>query len=198
MATIRQPKRTMTSFDELRLETSRLVLRPPRADDLDAWAEMMLDEPSARFIGGTMPRAVCWRQLMTMIGAWHAQGFAMFSVIEKESGRWLGRVGPWQPEGWPGTEIGWAIVRQCWGRGYAGEAAAVATDWAFDTLGWANVIHSIAPANLSSQRVAQKLGSRNLGPGKLPPPFADDRVDLWGQSREEWRLRTQSRVKPAE
>jgi len=198
MATIRQPKRTMTSFDELRLETSRLVLRPPRADDLDAWAEMMLDEPSARFIGGTMPRAVCWRQLMTMIGAWHAQGFAMFSVIEKESGRWLGRVGPWQPEGWPGTEIGWAIVRQCWGRGYAGEAAAVATDWAFDTLGWANVIHSIAPANLSSQRVAQKLGSRNLGPGKLPPPFADDRVDLWGQSREEWRLRTQSRVNPAE
>ena len=101
----------MTSFDELRLETSRLVLRPPRADDLDAWAEMMLDEPSARFIGGTMPRAVCWRQLMTMIGAWHAQGFAMFSVIEKESGRWIGRVGPWQPEGWPGTEIGWAIVR---------------------------------------------------------------------------------------
>jgi len=198
MATIRQPKRTMTSFDELRLETPRLILRPPRADDLDAWAEMMLDEPSARFIGGTMPRAVCWRQLMTMIGAWHAQGFAMFSVIEKESGRWLGRVGPWQPEGWPGTEIGWAIVRQCWGRGYAGEAAAVATDWAFDTLGWANVIHSIAPANLSSQRVAQKLGSRNLGPGKLPPPFADDRVDLWGQSREEWRLRTQSRVKPAE
>ena len=198
MATIRQPKRTMTSFDELRLETSRLVLRPPRADDLDAWAEMMLDEPSARFMGGTMPRAVCWRQLMTMIGAWHAQGFAMFSVIEKESGRWLGRVGPWQPEGWPGSEIGWAIVRQCWGRGYAGEAAAVATDWAFDTLGWANVIHSIAPANLSSQRVAQKLGSRNLGPGKLPPPFADDRVDLWGQSREEWRLRTQSRVNPAE
>ena len=198
MATIRQPKRTMTSFDELRLETSRLVLRPPRADDLDAWAEMMLDEPSARFIGGTMPRAVCWRQLMTMIGAWHAQGFAMFSVIEKESGRWIGRVGPWQPEGWPGTEIGWAIVRQFWGRGYAGEAAAVATDWAFDTLGWANVIHSIAPANLSSQRVAQKLGSRNLGPGKLPPPFADDRVDLWGQSREEWRRRTPSRVKPAE
>jgi RimJ/RimL family protein N-acetyltransferase len=188
----------MTPFDELRLETPRLILRPPRADDLDAWAEMMLDEASTRFIGGTMPRAVCWRQLMTMIGAWHAQGFAMFSVIEKESGRWIGRVGPWQPEGWPGTEIGWAIVRQFWGRGYAGEAAAVATDWAFDTLGWANVIHSIAPANLSSQRVAQKLGSRNLGPGKLPAPFADDRVDLWGQSREEWRRRARSRVKPAE
>ena len=147
----------------------------------------MTDEVAARFIGGTAPRAVCWRQLMTMIGAWHAQGFAMFSVIEKETGRWVGRLGPWQPEGWPGTEIGWAIVRDRWGRGYAGEGAVAAANWAFDTLGWSSVIHSIAPANLASQRVAQKLGSRNLGPGKLPPPYQDDRVDIWGQTREEWR-----------
>jgi RimJ/RimL family protein N-acetyltransferase len=180
---------TMRSFDDLRLETSRLILRPPRAEDLDAWSEMMLDEPTARFIGGVMPRAVSWRALMTMIGAWHAAGFAMFSVIEKESGRWIGRLGPWQPEGWPGPEIGWAIARDCWGKGYAVEGAIIATDWAFDTLGWSSVIHSINPANLPSQRVAQKLGSRNLGPGKLPPPFAHDLVDLWGQSRAEWRER---------
>jgi RimJ/RimL family protein N-acetyltransferase len=184
----------MTSFDELRLETPRLILRPPRVDDLDAWAEMMLDEPSARFIGGVMPRPVCWRQLMTMIGAWHSQGFAMFSVIEKETGRWVGRLGPWQPDGWPGSEIGWAIVRDCWGRGYAGEGAAAATDWAFDTLGWTNIIHSIAPANHASQRVAEKLGSRNLGPGKLPAPFERDPVDLWGQTREEWGKRSKSLI----
>jgi RimJ/RimL family protein N-acetyltransferase len=179
------------SFDDLRLETPRLILRPPRADDLDALSEMMLDEPAARFIGGVMPRSVCWRQLMTMIGAWHSQGFAMFSVIEKESGRWIGRLGPWKPEGWPGPEIGWAIARDYWGRGYAGEGATAATNWAFDTLGWPNIIHSIAPENLPSQRVAQKLGSRNLGPGKLPAPFEEDRVDLWGQTREEWRKQQQ-------
>jgi len=177
----------MPSLDDLHLETSRLILRLPRTDDLDAWSEMMTDEVAARFIGGTAPRAVCWRQLITMIGAWHAQGFAMFSVIEKETGRWVGRLGPWQPEGGPGTEIGWAIVRDRWGRGYAGEGAVAAANWAFDTLGWSSVIHSIAPANLASQRVAQKLGSRNLGPGKLPPPYQDDRVDIWGQTREEWR-----------
>jgi RimJ/RimL family protein N-acetyltransferase len=184
----------MASFDDLRLETPRLLLRPPRAEDLDAWSEMMLDEPTARFIGGVMPRSLCWRQLMMLIGAWHAQGFAMFSVIEKSSGRWIGRVGPWQPDGWPGTEIGWAITRDCWGRGYAVEGAAAATDWAIDTLGWSNIIHSIAPQNLSSQRVAQKLGSRKLGPGKLPAPFSDDRVDLWGQTREEWRARRERRT----
>ena len=83
----------MPSFDDLRLETPPLILRPPRVEDLDTWSEMMLDEPSARFIGGVMPRPIRWRQLRTMIGAWHSHGFAMFSVIEKESG-WVGRLGP--------------------------------------------------------------------------------------------------------
>jgi RimJ/RimL family protein N-acetyltransferase len=64
-----------------------------------------------------------------------------------------------------------------------------ATDWAFDNLGWTDVIHSIDPANIASQQVARKLGSRNLGPGKLPPPFQEASVDIWGQSREEWRSR---------
>ena len=178
---------SMASFEDLRLETPRLVLRPPILEDLDPWTDMMADEQAARFIGGVMPRPLCWRQLMTMIGAWHASGFGMFAVIEKETGRWIGRVGPWEPDGWPGHEIGWALVRDRWGRGYAVEGAIAATNWAFDALGWENVIHSIAPDNHASQRVAQKLGSRNLGPGKLPPPFEDNRIDLWGQTREEWR-----------
>ena len=179
----------MSHFDDLRLETPRLILRPPLQQALDPWSEMMLDEEVARFIGGVMPKALCWRQLMTMIGAWHAQGFAMFSVIERSSGEWIGRVGPWRPEGWPGNEIGWAIERKYWGLGYAGEAAEISADWAFDTLGWSEMIHSIAPENRSSQRVAEKLGSRNLGPGKLPPPYDHDPVDLWGQTREEWFAR---------
>ena len=177
------------SFDTIRLETPRLILRPPRIEDLDAWTEMMLDEPTARFIGGVLPRPLCWRQMMTIIGAWHAHGFAMFSVIEKSSGRWIGRLGPWQPEGWPGAEIGWTIVRDRWGQGLAVEGAAAATTWAFDTLGWPNVIHSIAPENVASQRVAQKLGSRLIGPGTLPAPYDHDPVEIWGQSREEWRAR---------
>src|SRR5262245_43467790 len=173
----------------VRLETARLILRLPTLDDLDAWAEMMTDEETARFIGGVAPREVTWRALMTMIGSWHALGFGMFSVIEKSSGRWLGRLGPWQPDGWPGTEVGWAIVRSAGGRGYATEGATAATDWAFDNLGWTDVIHSIAPDNIASQQVAVKLGSINRGRGALPPPFQHQVIDIWGQSREEWRAR---------
>jgi len=174
---------------DLQLETPRLILRLPRLADLDPWADMMMDEPTAKFIGGVMPRAVTWRALMTMIGAWHAQGFGMFSVIEKDTGRWIGRLGPWMPEGWPGSEIGWALVRDVWGKGYATEGATAATDWAFDNLGWTKVIHSIDPANVASQEVARRLGSRNLGPGTLPPPFTEAVIDIWGQSRHDWHAR---------
>ena len=182
------------SAPELQLQTARLILRPLRMQDFDPWAEMMTDSDAAQFIGGPQVRAVAWRAFMTMAGAWHMQGFSMFSVIERATGRWIGRLGPWYPEGWPGGEIGWAIVRDCWGRGYATEGAAATMDWVFDALGWDEVIHSIAPANLASQVVARKLGSTDRGPGKLPPPFEDTRVDIWGQTRAQWLARRQQRA----
>jgi RimJ/RimL family protein N-acetyltransferase len=177
------------SLDTLQIETSRLVLRVPRLADLDAFAAMMADQETARFIGGVASRELTWRALMTMIGAWHATGVSMFSVVEKATGRWVGRLGPWMPESWPGAEVGWGIVRECWGLGYATEGATAAMDFAFDRLAWTDIIHSIAPDNVASQRVAVRLGSRNRGPGRLPPPFAESPVDIWGQTREEWQQR---------
>jgi RimJ/RimL family protein N-acetyltransferase len=171
------------------LETARLTLRPPAAEDLDGWAALMADEESSRFIGGPVDRAATWRGLATMAGSWALKGFGMFSVIEKSSGLWLGRVGPWVPEGWPGTEVGWGLHPSAWGRGYAVEAAEATIDWAFDHLGWTEVIHCIDPENTPSRKVAQRLGSTNGGPGKLPPPFEDHLVDLWGQTAAQWRAR---------
>lgn len=176
-------------IDTLRIETPRLILRPTRWEDFDAWAAFLADEEATRFLGGVQSRPLAWRTVMCMAGAWQLRRPAMFSVIEKSSGRWVGRLGPWTPEGWPGTEVGWGIARECWGRGYATEGAAATIDWAFDNLGWTDVIHTISPQNLASQGVARKLGSRNRGPGKLPPPLENQPVDVWGQTREEWRAR---------
>ena len=147
----------------------------------------MANPATAEPIGGVQPRSAAWRGFMTMAGAWSLQGFAMFSVIEKHTGRWVGRVGPWCPEAWPGTEVGWGIVHDCWGRGYATEAATAAIDWAIDILGWTDIIHVIAPTNLRSQAVARRLGSVNRGRGSLPAPLTDVIVDLWGQSASDWR-----------
>jgi RimJ/RimL family protein N-acetyltransferase len=171
------------------LETERLVLRPTAAEDFEPWAALMADAEAARHIGGQQGRHAAWRGFLTMVGAWHIQGFGMFSLVEKASGRWVGRVGPWFPEEWPGTEIGWTLPRSVWGRGYATEAATAATDWAFDHLGWTEVIHSIAPDNTASQHVAMRLGSTRRGPGRLPPPYENAAIDIWGQTREQWQAR---------
>ena len=176
------------------LETERLILRVQRAEDFDGFAELFADEEACRYIGGHMPRAAAWRKFLQMPGAWLIQGFAMFAVIEKSSGEFLGNIGPWQPEGWPGTEVGWALRRMAWGKGYALEAATAAIDWAFVELGWTDVIHSIDLDNVSSQELARRLGSSNRGPGKLPPPFEEVAIEIWGQTREEWFARRGTRA----
>lgn len=168
------------------LHTARLLLRPPVAADFEPWVQLMSDAESARFIGGVQPRAAIWRGFMCMAGAWQLQGFAMFSVIERDSGRWIGRIGPWMPEGWPGTEVGWGLLSSAQGQGYAQEAAEASIDWAFEQLGWSEVIHCIDPENAPSQRLAQRLGAHNSGPGALPAPLQDCPVDIWRQSRESW------------
>lgn len=173
------------------LETPRLILRPPQAQDFDAWAAFKTDEEASRHIGGVEARPAAYRGFAAMIGVWHLKGFAMFSVIEKATGEWVGRVGPWQPEGWPGTEVGWGIVRDRWGRGYGPEAATAAIDWVFDTLGRDEVIHLIDPANASSKAVAAKLGSTLLRRDRLPAPFDTKDIEIWGQSREQWLARRQ-------
>jgi RimJ/RimL family protein N-acetyltransferase len=179
----------MAGFDGIRLETERLVLRPPRVEDFDAWAAFAADEEVARYIGGVQARSVAWRGFLSIVGGWHVQGFSMFSVIEKDSGRWVGRVGPWCPEGWPGTEVGWSLARECWGRGYATEAACAAMDWAMDTLGWTDIIQTIDPRNDGSKAVARRIGASYRGPGRLPAPYEDIAVEIWGQTRDEWRRR---------
>ncbi len=126
---------------------------------------------------------------MTMAGGWAMDGFSMFSVIEKASGRWAGRLGPWSPAEWPGTEVGWGLVPWAWGKGYATEGSTAAMDWAFDHLGWTDIIHTIDPANVASRAVARRLGSSNRGPGRLPPPYESAGIEIWGQTREQWRAR---------
>jgi RimJ/RimL family protein N-acetyltransferase len=177
---------------EPKLETDRLILRPPTAEDFEPWARFAADEETMRHLGGVQARSVAWRGICSVTGAWTIRGHSMFSVIDKASGRWVGRLGPWQPADWPGTEVGWGLSREVWGRGYATEGATAAIDYAFDVLGWDEVIHCIDPANLNSQNVARRLGSTLRRQDRMPAPYDEQVCDIWGQTREQWRARRRS------
>lgn len=176
------------------LETARLILRPPRGDDFEAWAAIAQDEVAMLHLGGVKTRFEAWNHFLAAVGAWRVLGFHAFSVIEKASGRWMGRVGPLHPEGWPGDEIGWTLAREAWGKGYATEAATAAIDWTFANLGWTGIIHCIAPGNTPSQAVAKRLGSVLRGSGRLPAPHDENPIDIWGQTREQWFARRTERT----
>ncbi len=166
------------------IRTERLVLRPPSAEDFDAWADFSADEEVMRYIGGTQPRSVAWRTMAMHVGSWHLKGFGLFSVLEQKSGMWIGRAGPWQPDSWPEPEIGYSFARYAWGQGYASEAASAALAWAFETLRWTNAVHYIVSENLASIAVAKKIGSQFLAETSLPPPIAPEQKFLvYGQDR---------------
>ena len=139
-----------------------------------------------RHIGGTASPEAVWHVLRSVAGQWAGDGFSMFCVLEKASGKMIGRVGPQHPFGWPAGEVGWGFLSSHWGYGFAMEAALVAMDYAFNVLGWDQVAHIIAPENLESIRLAQRLGSTRLGPCCLPEPAIDRTVDLWGQTSANW------------
>lgn len=171
------------------LFTERLMLRPLNGDDFEAYAAFAGDAEQMRFLGGAMGREVAWRDLTLRAGAWLTRGFSQFSVIERATGAWVGRIGPWQPEGWPGTEIGWGVARGFAGCGYAYEAACATMDYAVDMLGWREIVHSIVPDNIRSIRLAERLGSVHRGPTRLPPPLDAVPAHLWGQSAADWKAR---------
>lgn len=170
------------------LTTERLILRAFRDDDLDAYAEMCADPEVMRYLGEgrTLTRAEAWRQMALIVGHWQLRGFGMWAIEEKASGRLIGRAGLFEPEGWPGFEVGWVLGRAWWGHGYATEAAREALRYAFEDLDRDHVISLIRPDNHPSIRVAERLGERLEGETE----FMGGRTLIYGIRRTEWTAST--------
>jgi len=145
------------------LETERLLLRPFRQADFEDYAVMCADREVMRYLsptGDPLSREDAWRQMAMFAGHWQLRGFGLWAAEERQTGRFVGRIGLHYPEGWPDRELGWALCRQFWGQGLASEGARAAAGHAFRTLGWTHVISLIRPGNTRSIRVAERLGAR--------------------------------------
>lgn len=147
------------------LFTDRLLLRGLEQRDFESYAAMMADPQVTRYLSAGVPlsRDDAWRQLALIIGHWELRGFGLWAVEHRSTGEFLGRIGCFEPEGWPGFEVGYTLARAHWGHGYAQEGARAALAFAHDVLGKRDVISLIRPANLGSIRVATALGAKRSG-----------------------------------
>ncbi len=175
-------------MNEVTLETERLILRWFRASDFDDYQVMSADAEVMKFLGGQAQTEIeAWKSMAAFIGHWHFRGYGVWAVEEKSSGRMVGRLGFMNPAGWPGFELGWTLRRESWGKGYASEGARRALQYAFTELNRDHVISLIAPENVSSIRVAERLGEAVEGETEL----MGRAVLIYGIDRDRW-LRNQA------
>ncbi|MEM9796777.1 MAG: GNAT family N-acetyltransferase [Pseudomonadota bacterium] len=141
------------------LRTERLTLRAPQGEDWPAWKAFCTSD-RAHFIRPDDSPRTAWRAFGHVIGHWAMRGFGSFVFYRHDDPTPIGMSGPWFPEGWPETEIGWTIWSpECEGQGYAAEAATAALAFARDTLNWQSDVSYVHPDNHRSAALAARLGA---------------------------------------
>ncbi len=144
-----------------RIETERLVLRPPHAGDWPAWHAFYASPRSEYVGGGSGPVHASFRGFASVLGHWQFRGWGLWILTRRGDDAAIGMAGPWFPVGWPEREIGWAIWDESLeGRGLAAEAAIAARSDAYGRLGWTTAVSYIDPRNERSRRLAERLGAR--------------------------------------
>lgn len=175
------------------LETERLLLRGWRDDDLDALAAMNADPEVMRYIsdGSVRDREQSAAALRKAQENWEAHGYGLFAVEVLRSGElagWAGFAVPeFLPEVLPAMEIGWRLSRQCWGRGYASEAAAAALGFGFETIDTDRFLSIRHVDNARSARVMEKIGMSYAFDTVVP--VVDQPVAVHAITRDQYRSR---------
>jgi RimJ/RimL family protein N-acetyltransferase len=151
------------------LTTERLVLRPYRDEDFDAFAAMWSEAGVVQFVGGKpFSREDSWNRFVRNFGMWEHMGFGFFAIEERATGTFVGEVGFQErmrdivPSMVGTVETGWAFVPSVHGKGFATEAVSAALAWADDALPVRRYTALIDAEHVVSQRVALKLGFHEL------------------------------------
>lgn len=160
---------SVTLFNTPTLETERLILRAPKAEDWPHWRAFMASDRSRFMRDEEIDDGKSWRAFGHVVGHWVLRGYGSFVYTLRDDDRALGMTGPWHPFDWPEREIGWSVwTPEAEGRGYAFEAAKAARAHAFEQLGWNTAVSYVAYENARSIALAERLGAVRDGSAKTP------------------------------
>ena len=148
------------------LETPRLRLREWRFDDIEPLAEINAHPDVSPMVGFLDREGTEW-QVAAVVAQWEVEGFGLWAVEDRETGRFVGRIGltrqvDFGPEPEP-VEVGWTLHPDVWGRGLATEGAAESLRYGFEDAGLDRIVSITLPENARSRRVMEKLGLSYVG-----------------------------------
>lgn len=141
------------------LETERLVMRGPAADDFAAYQAFYdVSDITVGGYRGNRSHAEVRAILDRDIAHWVANGFGIFMLCDKANGAIYGGAGLSHPDDWPSHELTWWLMPQARGTGIATEASRAVISWGYDVLGWPRVETHMRDENLPARQLAERLG----------------------------------------
>ena len=149
------------------LETKNLIINIPQLADFDNLYALQTDTDVMKYIGqGIRTQSEVMTGLEKAIAHQEKHGFSLGCVFEKESGLFVGRAGliylaydDTQPE----IEVGYALTKTAWGKGYGAELAKALINWGFQHLAVSKLVAVINPHNERSRRVLEKVHMNYVG-----------------------------------
>ena len=145
------------------IDTERLILRPFRDEDREAFAAINADPRVSDWLGGAIDRAAS-NAMIDRIGLHIAEhGFGFFAAERKADRRLIGAIGM-MVAGSAGVlpagdiELAWRLHPDAQGAGLATEGAAACRDWVYANLDADEIVAITAETNLRSQAIMTKIG----------------------------------------
>lgn len=149
-----------------RLETDRLILRDWRADDAQDFHQLHCDPKVMATLGPAREMAYTTNLIADLQQrALRNGGHTYWAAERKDDGRIIGFCG--LDRGYEGTiigelEIGWRLASDCWGSGYATEAALACVDWARANRPGERIVAITAQGNLNSRALMERIGMEHV------------------------------------
>ena len=144
------------------LQTDRLILRPWRDEDIEAWVDLCADERVMEFFPSTVERSESVRTALRLRERLDRDGYGWWVVQRRSDPKFIGAIAlqevPFEAAFTPALEIGWRMSVAAWGKGYATEGARAALQFAFEQLEWDEVVAMTSTLNGRSRRVMERLG----------------------------------------
>jgi RimJ/RimL family protein N-acetyltransferase len=164
----------LINFESIeRFETRRLLARRHTESDFDTVLLTYQNELTMQTLGGVVTKEEAAKRIQWNLDCWARDGFGGWLWFHKESGRFIGRAGLRRVdiEGKSVIEVGYVLLSEFWGQGFASEMAAASIEVAFEHLGIKELVSYTAISNNASQRVMEKAGfkfGRNFTHGGEP------------------------------
>jgi len=147
------------------LETERLLLRQWKEQDFPVFAKLNSDLEVMEYFPKPLNREESDAIAQMCESFILERGWGFWATEIKESGKFIGFVGLHTPKATlpisPCVEIGWRLLKNYWGKGYASEAAREALKYSFEILRLNEVVSFTTVSNVRSQAVMERLGLRN-------------------------------------